>query len=130
MLPLASTQQQHMAMARRALARADNLAKSQRPRRAAAKRRCPLLVPSHLLYAIITASPRVLVLSHHPAELLAMPKPRRPRGRRGACPPHLFTATAPPPRRARRVVASAPPLRSATPTSRRLATVAAINGGG
>ena len=78
MLPLASTQQQHMAMTRRALARADNLAKSRRPRRAAAKRRCPLLVPSHLLYAIITASPRVLVPSHHPAELLAVPKPRRP----------------------------------------------------
>jgi len=35
-------------------------------------------VPSHLLYAIITASPRVLVLSHHPAKLLTMPKPRRP----------------------------------------------------
>ena len=39
-------------------------------RRPAAKRRCPLLVPSHLLYAVITESPCVLVPSHHPAEQL------------------------------------------------------------
>ena len=51
-------------------------------------------------------------------------------GHWGACPPRLFTAAAPPPRRARRAVASVPPLRSATPTSRRPATVAAINGDG
>ena len=51
-------------------------------------------------------------------------------GHWGACPPRLFTAAAPPPRRACCAATSAPPLRSAKPTSRRLATVAAINGGG